>query len=192
MRASDLVRLFSTRESGPIDLYDDIIPAIKEAGEFEVYFWKADIDTNILKGRIVEESHFQGDDEIRVVSIDYAASMSNELSRLVCAKELIHVLDPIDQRVTTDEAVNDLISKIILPTEMQSLDDGVSVWGDRYGYLFALAVLFPWQIRELLYPKYASGQYNIDDIASLMELPVEYVQIVMSPLWQRVHHILSA
>lgn len=191
MKPSDLVNHFSTVELSPIDLCDDIIPVIKAEGDFEIYFWHVEMDTNILKGRVIVDNYPREDEEIRCVSIDYARSLSNEMARLVCVKELIHVLDPIDERVISDSAVNELIEKIILPPEMQSLDDGQTVWSDRFGFVYALAVLFPWAARELLRPKYESGDITIDEIAGLVELPVEYALAVMSPEWSRLHHLIT-
>ena len=191
MQANDLVRLFSSNESGPIDICDDINPAVRAAGDFEIYFWPVQMDSQKLKGRIIDETYPSPDGPKRMVSIDYSNGLPNPVARLVCTKELIHILDPIDQRVTSDQAVNELIDKIILPSELQSLDDGDTVWGDRYGYLYALAVLFPWATREIFRPKYEAGELTIDEISDLVELPVEFCFAVMSQHWPRIHHLLT-
>ncbi len=157
----------------------------------EIYFWPVDMDTNLLKGRIIDDSYPVGDQTVRAISIDYANSLSNEVARLVCCKELVHILDPIDERVTSDPAVNELIEKIVLPEEMQSLDDGETVWNDRFGFLYALAILFPWATREIFRPAYEQEKITIDQIAEQVEVPVEYAAVVMSSRWPRAHHLMT-
>ena len=52
MNAVDVIKLFATRETVPVDV-DEVVTAFRENGvKDEVYFWGVDIDPTALRGTI--------------------------------------------------------------------------------------------------------------------------------------------
>ncbi len=99
--------------------------------------------------------------------------------------------DPVDARVMTAEGLEKLLHKIGLPQELTAHDDGNGVWNDRIAIWHALAILFPWSCRQLLMGPYKSNLISIDDIAAMVDIPVEYAAVVMDDVWSRTYHVIS-
>lgn len=193
MPIRQLVRTFASREQGPIDIDTDVVPAVLALAEGgEVYCWgnKA-LDPAILKGLFRHWTYppnDRGDPEISVYDIDYATNAHIYMQRLVCCKELMHILDPVDCRVMTNPEFEILCKKIVLPPETQDpLRDGKGAMSDRIASLYALAILFPWAMRQLILPKYESGVLTIEKITEIIQIPPGYIQFVMSDEWPEVH-----
>lgn len=190
MEVRDLIAHFAAREVVPVDVQDDVVPVLKEIGGFELYFWPNEkINTDIFKGSITHWEYPIGKDVQTVYDISYSTNMSTDWQRLVCCKELVHILDPVDHRVMTDESFSRLIEKIVLPPGMGDASDGAKVLSDRVAIYYALAILFPWATRQLF--KEAKDKISIDKIAEIVDLPVVYVQLVMHEVWEETHHYLS-
>lgn len=47
----------------------------------------------------------------------------------------------------------------------------------------ALAILFPFGLREELLAKKPRDQWDRDTMAAAVEIPTEYVTVALSPLW---------
>lgn len=109
--------------------------------------------------------------------------------RLAEVKETLHILDMCSQRTNTKEGVNSMISyaatRLKLPTDDGSLTDIMAVPQ-------ALAILFPWKMRELLKDKYDAGLISAEELAQTAKLPVAFVELVLSERWEAVHHIMEA
>jgi hypothetical protein len=60
---------------------------------------------------------------VRVSQILYADSRPLPWQRLVCAKELVHIMDGIVEVTGTREAVARLVTEIVLPLDVQSVPE---------------------------------------------------------------------
>ena len=119
--------------------------------------------------------------------------MGHEMERLVCCKELLHILDQNYMKVSTPSAVVDLIEKIILPPELvDPFADGIHTNSDRVAILHALAVLFPLSARAILLPPFKDGKLSAQKIAEIAELPVYYIQLVLNDGWLHIHKLLAS
>jgi len=199
MRVCDLITAFADRDILPIKVAD-VARLIMEAGvEEEICFIEVDIDTSILRGFIVQTTEPRGlydpDGNGRISKIYYGHSQDFEWQRLVCCKEMLHVLDESWQRAVTPEEVSGLVKKMALPPRFlipnDGTDDSKKAIFDRVGALQAVAVLFPMAIRELLLPKHQEGVLADDEIVHIVGLPQVYVRLVMSEFWPAVHAALS-
>lgn len=195
MDIKDLISHFSTWEKVPIDVQDHVIPVLSANTQFDLFFWPMPddaMDIGIFRGFITQWEKIPFGETYRThVSISYAASQTTAWQRLICCKELVHILDPIETKVRTDLAFNKLIEKIVLPPEMQDAADGVAAIGDRWAIWQALAILFPWATRELLLQPYVAKTISIERIAELVDLPLEYVQVVMNDVWAENYHSIN-
>ena len=78
-----------------------------------------------------------------------------------------------------------------LPPEMQNpTSDGFAANIDRVAEFRALAILLPWEARNILMPHYKAGSITADDIARLADIPRKYVGVVMSEVWDAVFPVL--
>ncbi len=193
MEVKDLIAHFAACESVPVDVQDDVVPVLKANSNFELYFWPNDaIDTGIYKGQMEHWEYPDGNGGvITVYDVQYSSKLSPAWARLVCCKELIHILDPVDQRVMTDDGFSRLVEKIVLPAGMGDASDGSKVWNDRFAIYYALAILFPWATRQLFKEPLHEGKITIADIAVKVDLPESLVNLVMHEVWEETHHLIS-
>lgn len=157
----------------------------------ELYFWEEDLNTDILKGRIENWEYPKDGQIVNCIDIGYSKNLRKDWQRLVCCKELIHILDPIDCRVMTEEEFDRLCEKIVLPLDLQEPLDGKPVWTDRLAVYQALAILFPWASRQLLLQPFKLEKISLEEIAASTDLPIRYVSLVMSSVWEVVHRSLA-
>lgn len=193
MEIRDLIAHFAAYEKVPVDVQDHVVPVLKENSTFELYFWRCEeIDTGIYKGQMTQWEYPCGDKTITVFDVDFAASLTPDWERLVCCKELVHILDPIDHRVMTEDGFHRLIEKIVLPPGLSDGSDSIKVLSDRIAIWYALAILFPWATRQLFKKPLEEGKLTIEEIASIVDLPVEYAALVMHDVWEETHHIITS
>lgn len=119
--------------------------------------------------------------------------MSQEMQRLICAKELLHICDSDSAAARSREVVAKQIHDILTPpellAEMSNLD--MEAVADRTGMLRALALLFPIEAREELKKPYDDDKITDDEIAELVELPVQWVNFVMDEHWPTIVSLLT-
>ena len=97
-------------------------------------------------------------DPLLCTLIVYSSKLSLDWQRLVCAKELIHVMDGKEEKTETAEELEGLIEKLIGPlsTEDFGLADLMAGKGKLAVYQ-ALAVLFPDSARDDALKRIACG-----------------------------------
>jgi hypothetical protein len=186
---------FSKRDVVPIDV-DEVVDAMVALGvKDEFYFWGVEIDDHRLRGALVHwqpwdyPSQEPGKDANLVADIYYAKSLGKDWQRLVCCKELLHVLEPEVSRTNTPEKVQTLIDKIVLAPELQDVvKDGIEASTDGLMLYVALALLFPFSARELLLAD--SIKRTPKEVALMVDLPERYVALVMHESWADVYKAL--
>ena len=124
-----------------------------------------------------------GGEVSRIARVVYSAELSKEWRNLVVCKELLHILDEDDDMAASREGVQYLLENLLLP---KLADLPPSVRSDHNGQLHALMILFP---RDYLYdirPEYVSGNRKLEEIAEAVNLPIPYVRVALSDVWQRI------
>ena len=188
----ELIKEFSTRTTVPVEL-DDVVEAIKKRGiKDEIWYFKADLDPSIVQAALVEWEYPDGFGRTkRVAHVDYAKSLPPDRQRLAVCKELLHLLDPDEMKVSTEAEFEQLVSRIGLPPEDQDPAlDGHRTVSDYVGIYKAVAVLFPWAAREIFLPKFTDGTISHEDIARIVDIPPRYAALVMKEWWAKMHEIL--
>jgi hypothetical protein len=110
------------------------------------------------------------------------------MERLVCCKEMLHILDPEYVKSKTVAQVEDLISQIILPPEFSDPQTaGIDSNWDMIGIAHAIAVLMPMAAIEILRPALVAGHISIVEIAEIAELPLFAVSVAMGDRWPTIH-----
>ena len=188
-----LIDKFSARAVVPIEV-DEIADYLKSLGiKDEIYFFDADLDTEVLRGSLVHWEYQMQGWTYKVADIYTAKTLSPEEKRVVQVKDLLHILDHRIDRANTPDEVEALIKKMALPiAEIDWKNDGDHARSDRTAILYALPVLFPMATRDLFLPLY--DEHKIDDIgiANLLALPKSVVAFVMSDLWMELHGSVMA
>ena len=169
----------------PIDLDRHVIPEIRARGVCDdIYcFLDPDLDIRSLRGHHVSEEIPWGEGVTKIhATITYGRG-TGETVRLVCCKEILHLLDPKSCQTSTVEEIEYLSGKIALPEGLVDPTDGTQVLTDRMVLILALAVLFPMGARDILLPAYRAGKITLERIADDAELPPEHVAMVLHDSW---------
>ena len=193
MSVCKLLTDFSKRLVAPVSL-NDIVAELRARGVTDEIKYVRDeaLDPRILRGYLCRTEKVV-DGSISYTSTIVHATMSPGEERIVCAKELIHILDPEGIRVSDRSRLQDLIQKISLPPEVADLvEKGDHVTTDIDALTEAVALLFPLALRNQIYKDYISKKVKLDWIADKMELPVDYVSSVMNGYWPIIHDSLVA
>jgi hypothetical protein len=109
--------------------------------------------------------------------IFFGADLDSDWQRLVIVKELTHLFDPANARVTTEEDIKKLIPAVIVP-QLQGTEFSPAIM-DRLGAFRALAILVPEAARIKLQKAFEIESRTIDEIARYCSLPTSYVDIWM-------------
>jgi hypothetical protein len=194
MRVRNLIIKLDERETLPVEV-DDIVDYLREQQiKDEIDFVGVDVNTEVLRGAIkhyVLPGLAYGEPTF-CAEIYYDQTQGNDWVRLVCCKELLHILDPDALKVRSKADFLKLVEKIVLPAEFQDpIKDGAKVMSDRIATYLAVAALFPWGARTILMPAYREGKLSIEDIAVVADLPLRYVALVMSDEWVEIHKIMT-
>lgn len=188
-----LIRDFSVRENVPVDV-NDVVAELRRRGIMdEIWFWQADINEDVLRGKI-KHWEYPGEDgqTVRVADIDYSRSLTDDWARLVSCKETLHILDPEGTRIYLPEDIEHLVERIVLPLELQDpITDGTGVISDRVAIYQAMAVLFPWASRQICVQMIKEEKVTPQVVAKMTDLPMRYVKLVLSDLWPKLHEILA-
>lgn len=196
MNASDLIARFATVIELPVDV-NDVLDVLKANGcEDDIEFIGVDLDPDILQGKISifwRQNGVYDPDPIRCANIYYHRGHTLDWQRMICCKELVHVLDPAFAHTSTIGDIDKLAEKIGLPPEMQDpMNDGTAVNVDRLAEWRAAALLLPLAARNAFMPAYKADKISTSEIALIADMPHRYVPLVMSDVWERLHDMLVA
>ena len=197
MSVAALIKTFDQWESLPIDVPNHVMAEFLKLGiKDDVYFWPdPKLNPGIIRGEIQHWEYPMKENDPqprRVADITYAQQMPHEWQRLVCCKELLHILDPVETRVSKPDEIEKLVEKIILPSDLQDpFSDGIHALTDRVAVIYAAAILLPFGARSILLP-YVGKKLSLPKIAEIAEIPARYAYTVMSDGWPDIHAMLIA
>ena len=196
MKIHDLVNHFSGQVSIPIDP-NDVAQQVKDSGIKDVVnFVAVKINVRILKGALHSYVLTEGvyGQAVLYSDIYFADDLTRDWRRLVCCKELLHILDGSVSQAAKAEDVEDLISSLCQIGKAH--DDpftahSLQAMNDHLMMYYAVAILFPKAARDLLLPYFKSNAIDIDYIARCVDLPTSVVMLVMSDGWPNLHSALA-
>jgi hypothetical protein len=193
MRIHDLIDYFSPFTSGPIDP-DDVAERLKLAGiRDRIHFVEVNIEVRILRGALhtyVYRDGLYADAEI-CSDIYYSVNQSRAWKRLVCCKEILHILDNSVSQTRTLEDFEILIRGLCSTPVSGNFDEGLQVWGDRLMVYYASAIVFPWRFRELLLEANLPHGTKLAPIAAqALDIPEQIANLVLSPQWSGLYEAI--
>jgi hypothetical protein len=189
-----LIEAFEHNTVLPIDLGQATQWLLDARIQNEITFVPAELDPQgAIRGFIHRYMRSKGgwDPEPELVSdIYYDPRQPTEWQNMVCAKELLHILD--GACVTSKSAFDQLTQRLALPEDVNHLlNDPDFAFMDKAGTAPASALLLPMAARETLLPAYKAGLITAAEIARQAVMPVEHVRTVMSDLWLSVYPIIK-
>jgi hypothetical protein len=96
-------------------------------------------------------------------------------------------MDGIGKVTATPEAVERLVTEIVLPLDVQLVPQLADhTIADHVAELTALGFLIPFEARQELLLPFRQGRINVAKIADLAQVPEHHVQIVMTDAWPTV------
>lgn len=194
MDARALLNLFSSFTTLPINP-DHVVEEIKRYGiKDEVEFIGVTMDVLVLRGSLCEFVRPSGlyGPPVVCAEIYYSLDQDQSWKRLVCCKELIHILDRTPSKTTDRQELECLLEDMADPSKMTSMTArNLASWTDYLTDLYAMAILFPFAAREVLMPAYEAGKITADDIAKTADLPLKVVGVVMSDMWPVIYASLN-
>lgn len=188
-----LIEAFKDRTTLPIEIDEVRDWLIKNRTQDEINFVPVELDTGVIRGFLKRYRRAKagwGLEPDDVSNIFYDHRQGFDWQRMVCAKEMLHILDAAC--VTSREEFDKLTQRLALPDDFQHLlqdPDFVSI--DKAGTAPASALLLPWAAREVLMPAYKSGIITAAEIARQAVMPVQHVRSVMSEFWPVVHAVIE-
>lgn len=181
MSVSIVVQHFDKQGKVPVDLAEVLqIIKVLQPG-LNVRVKGVDVPANRIKGNCYR---YQIPDSKILVPrqcalIVYSTQMELCEQRLVCAKELLHLLDGDPIRTSTQEQVLQLANELAQkrPASVQSYVDDLAKWQ-------AVATLFPFTLWQQIMPRYKEDMAA--KIAEELQIPLSYVKAVMTPAWEEM------
>lgn len=165
---------------------DVVVDVLRDRGfVHEVFFSAVDIPTDVLwaQVRVYYPTTPYDRNMPPILEVMYSKYLDEGQARLACCKELLHALDTLEERASSEESVSTLIEQMAIPPS-----SGISLpaANDRLGVIRALAVLVPEAALAQLRPAYKRGEISEGEIAAALVLPVEYVRITLLDAWDRL------
>jgi hypothetical protein len=128
----------------------------------------------------------------QVAYVVYNKRVEVERQRLICCKELLHIIEPNPLWTSTKEQVVHLLERI-RNEDNNPLSDpkALETFVDQIGRWHAMSVLFPFGLWEEVFPK-VPHELSAEKVADWVELPVDHVRAILQPEWKAVRESLLA
>jgi hypothetical protein len=117
----------------------------------------------------------------RVALIGYPEDASEGMRRVVCVKEMLHIVDPHEATAPTRAKVDQLIDGLLMSGAANLI--GLPAYFDKRGLLRALTILFPRDAIDEHRPLYKKDESYLKEIAKKAILPVSFVELALRDDW---------
>lgn len=123
--------------------------------------------------------------------IVYSQNLDKDWQRVICAKEMIHIMDAQAEKTRTEQEVQDLVDKLLGPmsTEDFGLADLMAAV-DKLALYQSLIFLFPDAARDEARSQIAQKNRTPKQIAEWASLPLSLSDLVISDDWPELKKVL--
>jgi hypothetical protein len=194
MSLAKLIQRFSGTADLPVEI-PEIRDAVCSLGfQDDIIFRPEPIDPTQLRGIFYQytlrDPPPYGDQKLCTLVV-YSGLLPVDWQRVVCGKELVHVMDARVAHTKTAEEINNLLIKLLGPfsTEDFGLADFVAA-KDKMALYQILPVLFPDAARKAAAAKLVSGEKTMADIAMWACLPLRLTELVMTDEWLAIEKVV--
>ncbi len=102
------------------------------------------------------------------------------------------MLDHSASKTVSQDDCENLVTHIVkLDPEEPFSPEKLQAWTDELMMLNAIAVLFPWDAREILYADYNEDETRLDAIIKAVDLPESVVRVVLSDRWPKLYQTIA-
>jgi len=192
MSLAKLIQQFSGVAELPVEI-PEIRDAVVNLGfQDDIIFHPEPIDPAKLRGIFYQytlrDPPPYGDQRLCTLIV-YSGVLSVDWQRVVCGKELVHVMDARVAHTRTADETNNLLIKLLGPfsTEDFGLADFVAA-KDKLALYQILPVLFPEAARKAA----ASSEKTVEEIATWACLPLPLTRLVMTDDWPAIEKEICA
>lgn len=189
MGIKKLESVFATRREVPIEIPEVCDEIVRLGIRDKIIICREPMNPAQCKGlyyRWEEHKAVYGDPE-QVSLIVYTSEVDVSWQRVICCKELIHILDSPAELVRTDDEVDALLEKLVGPLSNDNFGFADFVASkDRLALYQSLPILFPAAARVDALNLIAQNRATVHSLASQLSLPEGFVRLVLSPDWPKI------
>jgi hypothetical protein len=127
--------------------------------------------------RVFRDKPPYANEERVMAQIAYFKGLEEPEVRLVCCKEMLHLLDNHHETASTRDMVSQLIDDVTLPIEAVVSLPGLT---DQIKIVDALCVLVPSAAGNLLRAAHQENKISPDDVATLARIPEPFARVVLT------------
>lgn len=170
----------------------DVKDFVLRTGEAHVITrFPVDIDEAVLQGmlRVYRDKPPYAPEERVMAQIAYYEGLDEAAVRLVCCKEMLHLLDNHDATANTRAKVSKLIEDVTLPFEAVASLPGLE---DHMKLIDALCILVPTAAGNLLRGAHIDEGLSADDIAKVARIPEYIAPVILSERFHELQNELMA
>ncbi|MDE0418282.1 MAG: hypothetical protein OXI95_15290 [bacterium] len=163
-------------------LIDDVRNFIVARGVVDrIEFSATAMDDGALRGMLNVHEELGAYGNRIVARIIYSRQISDDKwIRLVCCKELLHILDREEETASTVEEVSHLIDHITVPFEAGFPQPSMA---DHLGMIRALRILMPRDALHYLRIQLSEKNTTAEEISRIAEVPLSFVQLSLLDEW---------
>jgi hypothetical protein len=147
------------------------------------------LNTAVLRGIFHQFTHrpqMYGDPQ-RCSLVVYAAALDLPWQRVICCKELVHILDNEVERTSSLDELDGLLTRLLGPLSTEEFDIfDIMATKDRLAMYQALPIMFPFKARDRALERLKSGEMSLEEIAAIAELPFNLVRLILSADWPKL------
>lgn len=192
MLLKKLAKIFENEREMPIEL-PEIERAIVDVlcVQDHIIFSAEDMNPELCRGTYYQYTirpALYAPPELHTLIV-YSEHLDNPWKRLVCFKELVHVLDKTEGKTRTSADLVAFTEALLAPSSADEIGlADYQALEDRHAIYRALAVIFPPAARADAIDLLQSGTKTIDEIADWVSLPRRFVLMVMHDNWPQIRN----
>jgi hypothetical protein len=120
----------------------------------------------------------------------YNSNITPQEQRVICCKELVHLYDDGETVTRTAGDLAHLVDDVIAMEPPPTAGIRIQGLADKIAIFYALAILFPDEMRGDLKDLLDDQAIDHTTIAQLFDIPEYYVSFLMSREWYAVRNVL--
>ncbi len=188
MSVSQLIRHFEALGRIPVPMQEVVDAFRKSLLDSGLQVKGVNLPANVLRGTHYRYHHEPSSGSAvmpgKMAMVIYSVQQDLGWQRLVCCKELIHVLDSSVVRTETKDDVIQLGHKLTEKDRRYKESGDLQWFFDDIAKYQAVAMLFPFGLREEVMGAYTAKRISDEMLAEAVQIPEEYVRTVMSDHWK--------
>ncbi len=188
MSVSKLIRHFEALGRVPVSMTEVVAEFRRSLLTSGLQVKGVDLPANVLRGTHFHYHHEPHPNSIvmpgSMALVVYSTQQDLKWQRLVCCKELIHVLDSPVVQTKDEKDIIKLGSKLADKSRHYEGASDLQWFFDDLAKYHALAILFPFSLREAIMDAYLAKHIDDAALSDVVQIPEEFVKMVMSDQWK--------